>query len=430
MKFLILLFLSLSLNAQVYFSPEDSLSKVVITQIKKAQKSIDLSIYSFSSKDIRQALIEQLNNGLTIRLIVHKATDKRIREFLQPLLNSGAVIKYVSKINHHKFMITDGVTLYNSSGNMSSSSRMGRYDENSFMCSNTCPQLVTSYQQEFNYLLHHGKFLGIGPMPESLYRKQESISTLFTSRNFQPKHRGKTVTFKVDPLNPSGHVTSKLIEAIEMATSSLQVATGHFRSWPLFKALERAVQRGVKVELYMDAQEYISKSRHRKEQSKIASCIKAGDSEQHCSKSGIHYSRSAVAAGIKARIKYYSIRWYFPKAPQMHSKYMIVDGKVLYTGSYNWSYNAEFNTFENIAIITDQNIVDKYQRNFKNIFTQRPSAISQLFTNAIQAEKQLPLFFSPVSLNIAQIDSILSTYRKKCPSLYKTKHGQDFCTVK
>ena len=50
------------------------------------------------------------------------------------------------------------------------------------------------------------------------------------------------------------------------------------------------------------------------------------------------------------RYKYYAYRWHYSYAIQMHHKYMIVDGKRLFTGSYNYSDNAEHNTMENVVI--------------------------------------------------------------------------------
>lgn len=53
----------------------------------------------------------------------------------------------------------------------------------------------------------------------------------------------------------------------------------------------------------------------------------------------------------------------------MHNKFMIVDGKVLVTGSYNWTYSANRKNNENIMIINNaQGTVNNFQNEFKRIW--------------------------------------------------------------
>jgi phosphatidylserine/phosphatidylglycerophosphate/cardiolipin synthase-like enzyme len=54
----------------------------------------------------------------------------------------------------------------------------------------------------------------------------------------------------------------------------------------------------------------------------------------------------------------------------MHNKYMIIDGKVLFTGSYNWSANAEENNFENAVFIQASSVIQKYQADFEKIWAR------------------------------------------------------------
>jgi len=54
----------------------------------------------------------------------------------------------------------------------------------------------------------------------------------------------------------------------------------------------------------------------------------------------------------------------------MHNKYMIIDGKVLFTGSYNWSANAEDNNFENAMFIQASSVIQKFQADFEKIWVR------------------------------------------------------------
>lgn len=429
---IITLLLSFSLQAKVYFSPQDNLAQVVTKELNKATQTIDLSIYTFSSRTIRSKLIEKLDAGVSVRVIIHQGNKASVKAFIDPLIVHGARVKYVTKINHHKFIIIDSKTLYNSSGNMSDSSRQASYDENSFVCSDDCKSLVESYRNEFQFIFDHAISLNLDDEDSEQvtpYRKELEVDAFFTTTNFTTKYSRGRIQFKLDPSSESGNVATRMAQAIDNAKKSIQIATGHFRSWPLFQALKRAVQRGVKVELMLDSQEYVSKSKHTSERRKVKKCIKSGKSEQLCSKTGVHFSRAADQAGIVTRIKYYAIRWFFPKAPQMHSKYMIIDGEDLYTGSYNWSYNAEFSTFENVAHIKDKQMIKKYQDNFKQLFEMRVDLLPSMMRSTYAETKKLPLFFPPLALTVGQIDKILYIYRKKCRSLYKEHQGSPYCKV-
>lgn len=48
----------------------------------------------------------------------------------------------------------------------------------------------------------------------------------------------------------------------------------------------------------------------------------------------------------------------------MHDKVIIIDGKTVITGSYNFSKNAELYNSENLLIIRSPELVEKYERHF------------------------------------------------------------------
>lgn len=52
----------------------------------------------------------------------------------------------------------------------------------------------------------------------------------------------------------------------------------------------------------------------------------------------------------------------------MHNKIAIYDGGIVQTGSYNWSDNAEYNSWENVVFIDDGLTVKKYQDYFEKMW--------------------------------------------------------------
>jgi hypothetical protein len=51
---------------------------------------------------------------------------------------------------------------------------------------------------------------------------------------------------------------------------------------------------------------------------------------------------------------------------QMHNKFCVIDNKMVLTGSYNWSYNANTND-ENLALISNKEIATSYNMEFSKI---------------------------------------------------------------
>jgi len=103
---------------------------------------------------------------------------------------------------------------------------------------------------------------------------------------------------------------------------------------PLIKARER----GVKVRLYLDKDQVDYK---------------------------YSQSRFLVQKGIKTRV---SSNEYI-----MHNKFAIIDNRLLLTGSYNWTFSANNRNDENLLIIDDPEIIEIFQNQFINLWTNKYS---------------------------------------------------------
>ena len=57
-----------------------------------------------------------------------------------------------------------------------------------------------------------------------------------------------------------------------------------------------------------------------------------------------------------------------PHGGIMHNKLCIIDNQTIITGSYNWSENAEFRNFENVIVVTDNNIASETSVEFQKLW--------------------------------------------------------------
>jgi len=53
----------------------------------------------------------------------------------------------------------------------------------------------------------------------------------------------------------------------------------------------------------------------------------------------------------------------------MHHKVMIVDGRIVVTGSYNWSWSAEDRNDENLVVIMDEDIAREFEEEFMRVWS-------------------------------------------------------------
>ncbi len=146
----------------------------------------------------------------------------------------------------------------------------------------------------------------------------------------------KAVLYKTEAyFSSEGHVKSEIVKAIENSRFSIDIAIFDFTSQPIKVSLEKAADRGVKVRVIADSRQ--AKSTH----SVVPLLKKEGFSVK-------------IAKGRSGGI--------------MHHKFAIFDKTLLFTGSYNWTDNAENHNYENAVFISDPNIIKRYQKEFDIIW--------------------------------------------------------------
>jgi len=118
----------------------------------------------------------------------------------------------------------------------------------------------------------------------------------------------------------------------------LDIAMHAFTDRDLRKAVKGAAGRGVVIRLYLD-RIYIN---HEQEG--------APSLEEICE------------AGLVI------VRLENPPSSLMHHKYAVINGQTVITGSYNWSNAADTKNWETLLVIQDQEVIDAYSADFKNLW--------------------------------------------------------------
>jgi hypothetical protein len=137
--------------------------------------------------------------------------------------------------------------------------------------------------------------------------------------------------------SPGGGVRSRIIAEIDQAQSTIDIAIYSFTADAIREALIAAKSRGIAIRIIADSSQ----------------ADEAGAEIATLENAGFQVKRtSGLSGGI------------------MHNKYMIIDGKLLVTGSYNWSANAEDRNYENAVFIQGSSLTQKYTDDFDRIWTK------------------------------------------------------------
>lgn len=436
-------------STDVIFSPQPaahSHNKRVEQLIDRAERTLDVAMYSFSDAGVHDALAAAVERGVEVRLLLDTASEDRklTGAALQTsksgrLEQAGVDVHWVNKIMHHKFMIVDGprdalaaadlAHLVSGSANWSHGGAT-IYDENTLFMQGQ-RELVLRMQQEFEHLWTHSRdFVGdpdLASRPSKLVIDDASIAddpathAYFTSANFDVRGGDTFVATGRDEIGDA------LVAAIEGATSSIYLASGHLRLRPVADALiaKAAHHPELDLRVYLDGQEFIAEATHQQQVDALADCLAAaGDdsSEQRaCNDRGYRHGFIVGASGVPVRYKYYAYRWHASYAEQMHHKYMIVDGDELWTGSFNLSGNAEHNTFENMLMFRGPEhaqLVARFEDNFAEIWeTGRGDGRLAALHDAIAEGGAIPLVFPAMALTHAEIDELKDRIRDACPAV-------------
>ncbi|PIQ88687.1 MAG: phospholipase [Candidatus Omnitrophica bacterium CG11_big_fil_rev_8_21_14_0_20_42_13] len=138
-------------HAEVYFSPGGCIESRIIKAIDNARVSIDLAIYSFTSKEIKSSLELAHRRGVEIRIIADSKQAEGKYSVIRPLYDAGFRVKIIhgkgSGIMHNKFALFDRNLLLTGSYNWTKNAESFNYENAIFLSD---PEIIKQYQSEFD----------------------------------------------------------------------------------------------------------------------------------------------------------------------------------------------------------------------------------------------------------------------------------------
>ncbi len=138
-------------SIEVAFSPNNGVTTVVVKAIGEAQHTLLVSAYSFTSKDIAEALLEAKKRGVVVKIILDKSQVSQKYSSSTFFANQGFDLRIDVKhaIYHDKVMIIDDKTVITGSFNFTKAAET-KNAENLLVLRNN-PELAKLYTQDWWY---------------------------------------------------------------------------------------------------------------------------------------------------------------------------------------------------------------------------------------------------------------------------------------
>jgi len=136
--------------------------------------------------------------------------------------------------------------------------------------------------------------------------------------------------------SPKGGTSKELARLIKAAKNEIAVAAYAFSSKYLGQALSAALRRGINIRILLD-----------------------GDNARKA------YSIDEWLAGEGIAVRFIEI-----KRGSLHHKFMLIDAKILITGSYNFTNESEFRNHEAAIFTNNKGLVQSFAAEFERLWSQ------------------------------------------------------------
>lgn len=296
------------------------LDDTICAFINSATTRIDVAVWDNGSSKIVSALNDAYNRGVVVRYI---SSDNSSNDALSGL-NSGISILerdagLTSNVMHNKFIIFDEHLVLSGSMNFGAGSMFDDYN-NVVVISDSL--LAEAYTIEFEEM-----WGGSGATPSPGNSKFGPDKSNNTPHNFTVDGSSVECYF-----SPTDETTNRIIDAINTANQTLDIAIFTFINNDLGDAVVAAKDRGVQVRCIMENILYF----------------------------GSEYG-PLLSEGI-------DVQSHMGEDNDFHHKYCIIDANssdpTVVTGSHNWTNSAEEEYDENTLIIHDVRVAHEYLEEF------------------------------------------------------------------
>ncbi|MBM2844191.1 MAG: hypothetical protein HW404_2028 [Anaerolineales bacterium] len=285
----------------------------LVEAIEAAQQSVDMAIYDLDLEAVRDALLRADGRGVAVRLVVE--SDNLDTPALHDLIAAGIPVVADGRppLMHDKFTVIDGREVW--TGSMNYTVNDAYFNDNNLIRLRD-PAAAQAFAAEFDEMFSQSRF--------------GALSAPSVERQGLDTPGGLLEIY----FAPEDGVAPRIVELIQDARQSVVFLAFALTSEEIAGALGAKAAEGVEVRGVMDA----------------------GQSGNL----GSRY-RELLEAGVEVRLD--------GNPDRMHHKVIVIDGRLVITGSYNFSRSAETQNDENLIVLHDAAAAAAYRVEFERVFS-------------------------------------------------------------
>jgi phosphatidylserine/phosphatidylglycerophosphate/cardiolipin synthase-like enzyme len=372
------------------FRPFVSVEDQLVTAIDATKTSIQVAMYEFTLDKVLEALRRAKKRGVDIKVVLdeshlytrgldHRRQVKKPSAQIQALVQEGFDVLTLKGeaggIQHNKFAVFDNKVVEFGSYNWAETAEQDHYENIKFSDE---AQRIAYYRQYFQYMRDLAKPVDQEKLEEVLTRTEAAVGdeeyTSDSSSIEGPETESERVkdsdetgaeraskfpptptdpdrpirlngqSFPRQLFSPDGGIEAALVQAVKAAKVSIDIAMFSFFSKAVAQAVVDAFAANpdLKIRVVMDF------SQSHNKYSNIGALF-----QEH---------------GIDVKLNGGPNRHGDPMFEKMHNKFMVVDGKMLETGSFNYSPTAEHKSFENANFLDDPLDITAYVWFFEQMY--------------------------------------------------------------
>ena len=313
-------FNDLAPTAELITTTQTGMETALLTLINNASTSLDLAIYGLNRQSVIDALIAAHNRGVTVRVVGDdEAATVSYQPYYQMLTAAGIPIvtdTSLSTIQHNKFLVVDGQTVWTGSTNWTDTG-FTLNANNSIVITDTI--LAAVYTTEFTEMWN-GSFQGT---------KTDNTAHLFNYNGIRLESY----------FSPTDLVAFEVWDELAQADETIHFAMFFWTDALLTNRVIERLEDGVAV---------------------------SGMFDQLGEANGSSGDEAMCAAGARIGIE--------SSAGKLHDKFAIIDvngsDPTVVLGSYNWTASGSYSNDENPLIIHDAVLAQAYYAEWQRLWAE------------------------------------------------------------
>ncbi len=297
--------------------PVSPLLGAVLADLDLARASVDLAVFDFDIPALTDALLRAGARGVVVRLVVDSENldTPEVSEQTGRLQRAGIAVHFDRRepFMHNKFIVLDGVVVWMGSWNMTDNDT---WRNNNQMLRFASREIAADYANEFEQLFA-GRF-----------------GTSKRSATPYPQVRIGSTRVEVY-FSPQDGVAKHVLQRLAAAKKSIHFMTFSYTSIAVADAMVAQVQAGLPVRGVFE--------------------------RQNAGGTGSAFSRLRQG-GVDVLED--------GSCYILHHKAIVIDERIVITGSYNFTASAEKDNDENLVIVDDPNLARAYIEEFGSLYAQ------------------------------------------------------------